>query len=75
MYHSAKRSRLIYIFSMYLQQYLMVSGGQRKSNIYDSFRDSLFSDIQIILQFAGEISPQVAKSLTGNMEQKPVYLA
>ena len=44
MYHSAKRSRLIYILSMYLQQYLMVSGGQRKSNIYDSFRDSLFSD-------------------------------
>ena len=44
MYHSVKRSRLIYILSMYLQQYRMVSGGQRKSNIYDSFRDSLFSD-------------------------------
>ena len=43
MYYSAKRSRLTYILSMYLQQYRMVSGGQRKSNIYDSFRDSLFS--------------------------------
>ena len=35
----------MYILSMYLQQYLMDSGGQRKSNnIYASFRDSLFSE-------------------------------
>ena len=44
MYRSAKRSRLIYILSMYLQQYRMVSGGQRKSDKYDSFRDSLFCE-------------------------------
>ena len=29
---------------MYLQQYGIVSGGQRKSNIFESFRDSLFSE-------------------------------
>ena len=46
-YSGTKRSRLIYIYiyiTMYLQQYRMVSGGQRKSIIYDSFRDSLFSE-------------------------------